>query len=293
MTLRSGVICRGSSTCGRIVGSLTRAGEALNQAQRPRGILALVSNLSTIRLLGLEYARLDEEQALREAEKLYEREAPAWVAVENVHGVNLAAQDAVYKEVLGRADLLLNDGKGVMLGARLGGRKFPTDLNGNHFTPLLLKRAAERRWPVFFLGAAPTVAQRAADHLKRLIPGLNVVGVRDGFIEDGQLAEVLDEIRSSGAGLLLVGMGNPRQEQWLDENMSLSGARLGVTVGAFFDFQAGEVRRAPDWMNRLGLEWLFRLMIEPRRLWRRYIIGNPVFIWRVLRARWKFGRNTQ
>lgn len=225
------------------------------------------------------------DEALAEAERLYEADAPAWIAVENVHGVNLACADAEHLKVLNRADLLLNDGKGVMLGARIQGDRFPEDLNGNHFSPALLHVAADLGWPVFFLGAAPGVAQRAADELMKKIPGLKVTGVRDGFFQPEDLPEIFEAIRSSGGGLLFVGMGNPKQEQWLDEHMVQSGARLGLTVGAFFDFESGEVPRAPGWMNRLGLEWLHRLITEPKRMWRRYLIGNPLFVWRVLRTK--------
>lgn len=245
-----------------------------------------MSSLPTIHILGLDYACLTAEGALAEAERLYEQDDPAWIAVQNVHGVNLARADPEHRKVLGRADLLLNDGKGVMLGARLQGDRFPQDLNGNFFSPLILRRAASRGWPVFFLGAAPGVAQRAADRLVKEIPGLDIAGVRDGFFTPEQSNEIYELIKGSGAGLLMVGMGNPLQEQWLDEHMNSSGARLGVTVGAFFDFQAGEVERAPGWMNRLGLEWVHRLIVDPKRLWRRYLIGNPLFLWRVLHSRW-------
>jgi exopolysaccharide biosynthesis WecB/TagA/CpsF family protein len=239
----------------------------------------------TIDILGLRYARLSAPQALDEAERLYEAEDPAWIAVENVHGVNLATSDPVHIDRLNRADLLLNDGKGVLLGARLQGDRFIEDLNGNHFSPLLLRRAADRGWPVFFLGAAPGVAQRAADKVMADIPGLKVTGVRDGFFKDEDLPAIYESIRESGGGLLFVGMGNPIQEKWLDEHMNECGARLGVTVGAFFDFQAGEVERAPGWMNRIGLEWVHRLFKEPKRMWRRYLLGNPRFIFNVIRSR--------
>ena len=254
-------------------------------AGRPRWHTQPVSGLPTINILGLEYACLDEMWALDEAERLYKRDEPAWIAVENVHGVNLALEDRAHQDLLSRADLLLNDGKGVMLAARLLGRRFPVDLNGNYFGPMLLRRAARRGWPVFFLGAAPGVAERAVERVLDEIPGLNVVGTHHGYFRREEEPTVLERVRSSGARLLFVGMGNPLQEQWLDRNIHASGARLGVTVGAFLDFQAGQVRRAPGWMNRLGLEWVFRLLTEPKRLWRRYLIGNPTFVWRVVRQR--------
>jgi exopolysaccharide biosynthesis WecB/TagA/CpsF family protein len=246
------------------------------------GILRLVADrVPEIEILGVRYARLAPADALERAEKLYERDEPAWVAVENVHGLNIAWSDPSFRAVLARADLVLNDGKGVMLAAMLQSRPFPADLNGNLFTPLLLQRAAERRWPVYFLGADPGVAEAAAEVLRGRLPALEVAGCRHGFISPGEEDDVVATVQRSGAGLLLVGMGNPLQERWLDANIARTGARLGLGVGAFFDFQSGKVARAPAWMNRAGIEWLHRLGQEPGRLWRRYLVGNPLFLWRV------------
>lgn len=237
----------------------------------------------------MRFARVPPEIALDHIELLYESEYPAIVAHANVHTVNLAAADPAYMAVLHRADLVLNDGKGVMLAARMYGQPFPADLNGNFFTPLLLRRAAERRWPTFFFGARPGVAAGVADRLQAELPGLEIVGVRDGFVRRGGSADVVKAIRASGAGLVLVGLGNPRQERWLVDNLTATGARLGVGVGAFFDFQAGKVPRAPAWMNHVGLEWLHRLTVEPRRMWRRYLVGNPRFLARATRQRLSTG----
>lgn len=246
---------------------------------------AMTAPFETIEILGVPFARLDAEAAVDAAESLYERDDPAWIAVENAHALNLASADPDHRRILRRADMVLNDGKGTLLAARLLGTRLPVDLNGNFFTPLLLQRAAERGWPVFFLGAAPGVAARAATKLTSEDPRLRIVGTHDGFIAPGEDETVAKEIRAAGAELLLVGMGMPRQEQWLDRYVDATGVRLASTVGAFFDFQVGVVPRAPAWMNRLGLEWIYRLYKEPRRLWRRYVIGNPLFVGRVLRQR--------
>jgi exopolysaccharide biosynthesis WecB/TagA/CpsF family protein len=237
-------------------------------------------------MFGVDFARLDARSALDRIEELAEAEPPVFVVHANAHTVNLAHSDPSYRAVLDHADLVLNDGKGVMMGAVILGTPFPQDLNGNFFTPLLLRRAAEKGWSVFFYGARPGVAERAASELRKEITGLDIVGVRDGFTPPGQEEELLQAIRDSGAHLLLVGLGNPRQELWLDRYLDKTGARIGAGVGAFFDFQAGAIPRAPEWMNRLGLEWLYRLVLEPKRLWHRYVVGNPVFLWRVLRERW-------
>ncbi|HYZ47091.1 MAG TPA: WecB/TagA/CpsF family glycosyltransferase [Actinomycetota bacterium] len=241
--------------------------------------------IETIDLLGIPFARLTPSAAVDEAEDLFDRDDPAWIAVENAHAVNLAMEDQGHLEVLRAADLVLNDGKGMLLGARLLGSSFPADLNGNFFTPLLLDRAAQRGWPTFLLGAAPGVIERAAEVLAVRHPGLAIVGTHHGFMSPDEDAAVCARIRLSGAELLLVGLGMPRQEHWTYKNLAATGARLASTVGAFYDFQTGQVPRAPAWLNRVGLEWIHRLAMEPRRLWRRYLVGNPVFVARVLRQR--------
>lgn len=240
-------------------------------------------HVRTIDVLRVPIACLTPDQALDEIERLYQREEPAFVAHANAHTLNTAFEDAEYHGVLRRADLVLNDGKGVMLGARILRGRFPADLNGNFMTPLVMKRAAEGGWRVFLLGAGAGVAERAAALLRNRVPGLTVVGTRDGFFEND--AEVIDTIKAAGAEVILVGMGNPRQEQWIDRCLDRTGARLAIGVGAFFDFVTGEVPRAPAWMNRMGLEWVHRLLQEPKRMWRRYILGNPKFVWRTLRQR--------
>lgn len=241
----------------------------------------------TIEVLGVPVAKLHPEDALAEIERIHERGSPELVAYANAHTLNLAASDPSYKELLRRAALVLNDGAGIALAARINGNRFPANLNGSDFNPLILGLAAAKGWPVFLLGAKPGVAERAAAAMNRRYPQLDVVGTHDGYWPAGADAEVAAEIRSTGASLVMAALGNPLQERWLSDHLEGTGARIGVGVGAFFDFAAGEVRRAPAWMNRLGIEWIFRLLQEPRRLWRRYIVGNPLFLGRVLRARFR------
>ena len=246
----------------------------------------MITGPPTIEILGVPIASLTPEAALEAIDRLYDRDRPAFVAHVNVHTLNLATADPDFGRVLRAADLVLNDGKGVMLAARMQKSRFPADLNGNFFSPLVLDHAAKRGWPVFFFGARPGVAERAAERLSQELPALKVAGVRDGYFSAGQEPEVANQINESGAGVLMVGLGNPLQERWIERYLDQTGARLGIGVGAFFDFQAGAIPRAPQLMNRLGVEWVYRLAREPRRMWRRYLVGNPLFLARVARARY-------
>lgn len=238
---------------------------------------------TVVRILGVPIARLEAAAALDEVERLYDLPEPQIVAYANAHTLNLAYGDPSYRAFLERAGVVLGDGAGVMLAARLAHAPLPENLNGSDFNPKILRRAAQRRWPVYFLGGRPGVADAAAARWRRALDGLDVVGVAHGYVDDPAAAAAA--VAETGAGVVMVAMGNPLQEWWLDEWLPATGCRLGVGVGAFFDFSAGAVPRAPAWMNRAGIEWVYRLYQEPRRMWRRYVLGNPLFLARVARER--------
>jgi len=241
--------------------------------------------LPSIEILGIPIACIDASEALMEIERLQQRQSPALVAYINAHSINLARENFSYRDVLVASDLNLNDGSGVALAARIQGRRFKENLNGSDFNVDILRLASRRAWSVFLLGAAEGVADTAAQRLKARIDGLNIVGTHSGYFKETSTEKVVAAIRASEADLVMVAMGNPRQEEWLAANLESTGARIGVGVGAFFDFTAGTVPRAPGWMNRFGVEWVWRLAQEPRRMWRRYIVGNPLFLARVVRSR--------
>lgn len=241
--------------------------------------------METIDVLGIPVGRLSVDEARAQVVSLHEDPEPSLCVYVNAHSINLAHNDREYRNVLIGADLVLPDGAGVAIAARMQGERFPANLNGSDFNPVILEEAARDGWPTFLLGARQGVAERAAAVLRSRIPGLDICGTHDGYFSDD--AAIVQAIRSAGASLLMVAMGNPKQELWLRDHLAATGARLGVGVGAFLDFSAGHVPRAPGWMNRLGIEWLYRLAQEPRRMWRRYIIGNPIFLWRVVTARFK------
>ena len=211
------------------------------------------------------------------------------LAYVNAHTLNLATTDSSFAEVLKKAALVLNDGKGVLLAGVILGRRFPADLNGNLFTPLLVEYAAASGWSIYILGARPGVAERVANVLKAKHPGLEIAGTMHGHFSPAEEDDVVQKIKDTNPGLLLVGMGNPLQERFLARRLSDTGARVGLGVGAYLNFQVGEISRAPGWMNRIGIEWVHRLIKEPRRMWRRYLLGNPLFVWRVIMSRFGGG----
>ena len=200
----------------------------------------------------------------------------------NAHASNVAAGDPEFLAAL-QTFSILNDGVGVDIAARaFRGQSFPENLNGTDFT-LRFLAATSQRFRIFLLGARPGVAEAAVVAIEARLPQHIVAGVRDGYFDATGAAEVAAQIKASGADLLLVALGNPGQELWIDRNFRATGCRMAIGVGALFDFLARRVPRAPQVLRQLRLEWAFRLALEPGRLWRRYLIGNPLFLARVAR----------
>ncbi len=250
-----------------------------------RGVTEESASLPSIELQGIPLVCLTVADARIAVRTAMEDPRPALVAYVNAHSLNLAYTDVAYRAALQRAHLVLPDGIGVAVAARMRGLRFAANLNGTDFTPVLLALAAEQGYRVFLFGGRDAVASQAAEALRARIPGLCIAGVRDGYGWADDPDSVVEEIRAARADLLVTALGNPLQELWLDRYLEATGVRLGVGVGAFLDFTAGRVPRAPDWMIKNRLEWVWRLSVEPRRMWRRYLVGNPLFIWRTLVSR--------
>ncbi len=180
----------------------------------------------------------------------------------------------------GEAALVIPDSAGVSLAARIRGRPLPQKIPGIDLTDHLCRRAAEKGWRVFFLGAAPGVAEAAARNLAGRHPGLRVAGVRDGYFSEREEPAVVETISRAAPDLLFVAMDTPRQDVWIHRRLDRLNCKVAMGVGGTFDVLSGRLRRAPAWMREAGLEWLFRLIQEPRRLWRMRRL--PLFLWKVL-----------
>jgi N-acetylglucosaminyldiphosphoundecaprenol N-acetyl-beta-D-mannosaminyltransferase len=203
------------------------------------------------------------------------------VFIVNAHTLNLAFTDPQYRMVLNQADLVLCDGIGLAINARLQGKRFAYNFAGTDLWPKVFAAWTQQTPLTLFLyGAKEGRAQCAAASIERLNPRLKVVGALDGYGPNTD--EVISTINSTGPDILLVAKGNPFQEIWISENRDKIRAGVACGVGALFDFLSGEVARAPQWMRGARLEWLFRLYNEPSRLFGRYVIGNPLFLLRSL-----------
>ncbi len=205
----------------------------------------------------------------------------------NVHGLNIAAREPRFKQTLNASDYLFCDGHGVMLAARFLGCHIPEKITYADWLPKLARYCAEHSLSVFLLGGKPGIAEEAAQQLKASTEALDIVGVHHGYFEmatdSAPNREVVRKINEARPHILLVCLGMPCQEYWLQENWAQLQANVALTGGAALDYMAGALKRPPNWMTHHGLEWLGRLLIEPRRLWQRYTIGNIIFVLRLTR----------
>jgi exopolysaccharide biosynthesis WecB/TagA/CpsF family protein len=235
-------------------------------------------DLPTTKLLNIHLVNSGLPAALDWLCDRLESGTPARIAFLNAHCANISARDADYRAAMESADAVLADGSGISLALRLKGQKLAANLNGTDLIPALCKRMAESRHSIFLLGGKPGIAEAAAAALRSIAPGLKVAGTHHGFFGEAGEAAVIRAINASGADVVLVAMGVPSQDLWLNRNAARLSATLTFGVGGLFDFLSGRIPRAPQWLRKAGLEWTYRLYQEPGRMWRRYILGNPAFV---------------
>lgn len=203
------------------------------------------------------------------------------LAFVNPDCLNIAYTSEEYREVLQASERVLPDGIGIHVGCRLLGTSLKANVNGTDLFPRLCERFAETGHSIYLLGARPGVAQAAAEAMQAKYPGLEFAGARDGYFSEDEETEVIESINASGAAVLLVAFGVPKQELWLAQNKGRLRIPVQMGVGGLFDFYSGRIPRAPQWLRELGMEWSWRLLQEPGRMWKRYLVGNWVFLYRV------------
>lgn len=245
--------------------------------------------VKAIRILGVDVHPLATEAVHARIARAIEGGGHELVLNANVHALNLARAEPWFRDFLNAAQVVFCDGAGVMLGARILGAHIPERITYADWMWQLAGLAEQRGWSFFFLGARPGVAEGAAASLRARHPDLRIAGVHHGYFDSAagsaENRAVVEAINRAAPDILVMGLGMPLQERWLRENWADVDARVALSGGAVFDYLSGGLRRAPRWMTEHGLEWLGRLAIEPRRLWRRYLLGNPLFLARVIRQR--------
>lgn len=207
----------------------------------------------------------------------------------NIHSYNLAYNNIWLREFMNTAEIIRLDGFGVRLAALLLGKTTPPRSTWADFGWQLAEFTAKQGFSLYFLGAKPGVVEEAIEKLSERYPELRVAGCHHGYfnktIDHSDTIRIIEEINKTTPDILIIGLGMPIQERWLSENRSKLNVNVVMTGGAVFDYLSGDLKRAPKWMTDNGLEWLGRMMVEPGRLWRRYLIGGPLFLSRVILQR--------
>jgi N-acetylglucosaminyldiphosphoundecaprenol N-acetyl-beta-D-mannosaminyltransferase len=214
---------------------------------------------------------------------------PTYIVTPNAQHINNLQKDDLFREIYSKAFLAIPDGMSIVWAAKFLKTPVREKVSGSNLFEKLCEIGASKPLRIFFLGGRPHAAERAAHMLESRYPGLEIVGTYCpdyGFESDPVAVDLINQkIADAAPNLLFVGLGSPKQEKWIYANYRQLKVPVSIGIGVSFEFIAGMVKRAPIWMQNAGLEWLFRLLTEPKRLWKRYVLGNPLFIFLVLRQK--------
>jgi N-acetylglucosaminyldiphosphoundecaprenol N-acetyl-beta-D-mannosaminyltransferase len=235
----------------------------------------------SVRILGVRVDALTYDTLLEAIGDFVAQGTPHQIATLNPEFVMEARRNAVFRDLLDRADLCMADGVGLLWAAKWQGHPLPERVTGSDGVPLIAEWAARAGWGIYLLGAAPGIAQRTADILMERYPGLQIAGAYPGSPAIEEASDIIARIRDASPDILFVAFGAPNQDLWIDRHREALGVPVMMGVGGAFDHIVGIRKRAPRWVQRLNLEWLFRLITQPWR-WRRQL-ALPRFVWAVLR----------
>jgi exopolysaccharide biosynthesis WecB/TagA/CpsF family protein len=237
----------------------------------------------TATIFGVTFTDLSYAESVDKLREMLRSTVPHQVVLANAHTLNLAYTNPAYRTRLQQASLILRDGIGVKLAARAARSPLAHNFVGTDFVPRALRDLASAPLRVYLFGARPGIAEAAGRELEQQCDGLRIVGSHHGHVPKAGWTAVTWDINRLAPDVLLVALGNPLQEEWIAGHLPQLNVRIAIGVGALFDYLAGDVVRAPGWIRGIGGEWAFRLALEPKRLWRRYVVGNPLFVYRLVR----------
>lgn len=244
----------------------------------------VLRDVAQFEVLGVRIDNWSMTDSLTDIGRAIESKSQRTIFFANAHTLNLSYEDAAFRKILNDVDVLLPDGSGIEVACRRDGIRRKGNVNGTDMLPLLCEALGNSGGSVYLLGGEEGIAETAAGNLRSRVPSLRVAGTRNGFFNQANCDDVIAQINEAKPDVLLVGMGQPLQERWVAANRHRLDVPVVMAVGGLFDFYAEKVSRAPVWLRELGLEWIWRLLQEPGRMWKRYVIGNPLFLLRIRRA---------
>jgi N-acetylglucosaminyldiphosphoundecaprenol N-acetyl-beta-D-mannosaminyltransferase len=246
------------------------------------GVVPPAPRPARVNILGVGVSAINMELALRQTEQLLDRGEHGYVCVTGVHGIMEAQTDEAFRDILNGSFLTTPDGMPTVWLGRVHGFRHMERVYGPDYMLALCERSVERGYRHFLYGGKPGVAEELRRELTRRFPGLRIVGTyTPPFrpLNSGEEDDLRSQLEASEADVLWCGLSTPKQERFMVMYRNRLPVKLMVGVGAAFDLLSGNLSEAPDWMKKSGLQWLYRLIKEPRRLWRRYLLNNPKFTW--------------
>ncbi len=242
-----------------------------------------------IHLLGSDLDALTMNETLLRIEHLILNQKPSQHVVINASKINLMAEDAALRAIVNESPLVNADGQSIVWAARFLGYDVPERVTGIDLFENLVALAAQKNWRLYYFGATEEVVKCVVDKHLKAYPGLEIAGFRNGYFDDLESVQIAQEIRASRADILFVAFSSPKKEFWVHSHKEMMQVPFAMGVGGSFDVLAGKTKRAPRWMQKAGLEWFYRFIQEPRRMFKRYIIGNFRFLTHVLREKSRRG----
>lgn len=244
--------------------------------------------LNKIVLFDIAIANVNKLEVLEQITSIIELSQQKPIYFVNANNLKHAYYDSHYKNILKGTEYVFGDGVGVNVAANLLKERFVDNVNGTDLFPLLCEYCTLKKYSLYFLGGKPGIVDQMMKNLKQKYPLLIVSGAHHGYFDrNNENEDIIRDINSSKTNILLVGFGTPLQEEWICDNLSSINCNVAMGVGGLFDFYSGSKLRAPLWLRKLGLEWFFRLLQEPGRLWKRYMLGIPQFILLILKQKFQ------
>ncbi|MFA6670253.1 MAG: WecB/TagA/CpsF family glycosyltransferase [Bacillota bacterium] len=245
--------------------------------------------MEKVDILGVPVDNTDMEGALARVRELLDGEGVSTVYTPNSEMVVNAAKDGEFMGILKSGDLVVPDGIGIVLASRIYGHPLPERVAGFDLMTRMLDMLAREGRRIFLFGGKPGIAEKAAVNISKIYPGISTKGIRDGYFKDEDVPGIVEQINSSGAEVLFVALGSPKQEKWIANHRERLRVKIAIGVGGSFDVLAGEAVRAPAFFRKAGLEWFYRLVTQPWRAVR--MVALPVFVLKVLKDRGRRGKD--
>ena len=252
--------------------------------------------MARITFLGAPMDSLTMAETVSEIEAKVQKDEFLQHVVVNVAKLVHMQTDTELAQSVNACDMINIDGMGVVIGARFCGHDVPERVAGVDLFHELLQMSAAKDFPVFLLGAKETVVEKTANTVKQLYPNLTIAGYHHGYFWGNDGADeqsVVEQIKNSGAKLLFVAITSPKKENFINKWQDQLGVNFVMGVGGTFDVVSGTVKRAPKWMQNYGLEWLYRVIQEPRRMWKRYLVTNTKFLFLLMKEKFSTKKNNK